>query len=57
MLDYNHNVLLASDVAQFKDRETTLDDELKSGQLDTAYALFNLAQNVASNATNMHFLC
>lgn len=43
-LDYNHNVLLASDVAQFKDRETTLDDELKSGQLDTAYALFNLAQ-------------
>ena len=44
MLDYNHNVLLASDVAQFKDRETTLDDELKSGQLDTAYALFNLAQ-------------
>lgn len=44
MLDYNHNVLLASDVAQFKDRETTLDDELKSGQLDTAYTLFNLAQ-------------
>lgn len=44
MLDYNHNVLLASDVAQFKDRETALDDELKSGQLDTAYALFNLAQ-------------
>ncbi|MDN6087813.1 MAG: carboxy terminal-processing peptidase [Enterobacterales bacterium] len=44
MLDYNHNVLLASDVAQFKDCETALDDELKSGQLDTAYALFNLAQ-------------
>jgi len=44
MLDYNHNVLLASDVAQFNDRETALDDELKSGQLDTAYALFNLAQ-------------
>ncbi|TBL54835.1 carboxy terminal-processing peptidase [Obesumbacterium proteus] len=44
MLDYNHNVLLASDVAQFKDRETALDDELKTGQLDTAYALFNLAQ-------------
>ncbi|MDN6632568.1 MAG: carboxy terminal-processing peptidase, partial [Enterobacterales bacterium] len=44
MLDYNHNVLLASDVAQLKDCETALDDELKSGQLDTAYALFNLAQ-------------
>lgn len=44
MLDYNHNVLLASDVAQFNDRETALDDELKSGQLETAYALFNLAQ-------------
>ncbi len=44
MLDYNHNVLLASDVAQFKDKENHLDDELKSGQLDTAYNLFNLAQ-------------
>ncbi|MBX9496617.1 carboxy terminal-processing peptidase [Yersinia enterocolitica] len=44
MLDYNHNVLLASDVAKFADKKHSLDDELKSGQLDTPYALFNLAQ-------------
>ncbi|WON78798.1 carboxy terminal-processing peptidase [Serratia sp. UGAL515B_01] len=44
MLDYSHNVLLASDVAQFADRRHTLGEELKSGKLDTPYALFNLAQ-------------
>ena len=44
LLDYSHNVLLASDVAQFADKKQSLDDELKSGQLDTPFALFNLAQ-------------
>ncbi|MFC0227139.1 carboxy terminal-processing peptidase [Serratia aquatilis] len=44
MLDYSHNVLLASDVAQFAARRNTLGEELKSGKLDTPYALFNLAQ-------------
>jgi carboxyl-terminal processing protease len=57
MLDYNHNVLLASDVAQFKDRETTLDDELKSGQLDTLMRCSIWLRNVALNDMNMHFLC
>lgn len=44
MLDYSHNVLLASDIAQFADKRHTLGEELKSGKLDTPYALFNLAQ-------------
>ncbi len=44
MLDYNHNVLLASDVAQFTGKRTTLGDELRSGQLAGFYDLYNLAQ-------------
>ncbi|MEH2920352.1 carboxy terminal-processing peptidase [Samsonia erythrinae] len=44
MLDYSHNVLLASDVAQFSGQKARLGDALKSGQLDVPYALYNLAQ-------------
>ncbi|RWR03815.1 carboxy-terminal protease [[Pantoea] beijingensis] len=44
MLDYSHNVLLASDVAQFSDKKTTLGDEFKTGQLPVFYDLYNLAQ-------------
>uniref|UniRef100_UPI0028A03418 PDZ domain-containing protein n=1 Tax=Erwinia citreus TaxID=558 RepID=UPI0028A03418 len=44
LLDYNHNVLLASDVAQYDTKKSTLGDELKSGQLDVFYDLYNLAQ-------------
>ncbi|UIL54077.1 carboxy terminal-processing peptidase [Pantoea agglomerans] len=44
MLDYSHNVLLASDVAQFASRKTTVGDELRSGKLDLFYDLYNLAQ-------------
>lgn len=44
MLDYSHNVLLASDIAHFAAKKTEIGNELKSGQLDTPYALFNLAQ-------------
>ena len=44
MLDYNHNVLLASDVAQFAGKRNQVGEELKTGKLDTFYALFNLAQ-------------
>ncbi|NDJ57982.1 carboxy terminal-processing peptidase [Enterobacteriaceae bacterium 4M9] len=44
LLDYSHNVLLASDVDQFAKKKTTLGDELRSGQLDVFYDLFNLAQ-------------
>ncbi len=44
MLDYSHNVLLASDVAQFANKRNQLGEELKNGKLDTPYALYNLAQ-------------
>ncbi|TKI08209.1 carboxy terminal-processing peptidase [Martelella alba] len=44
MLDYNHNVLLASDIAKFADKKDVLDDELKSGKLDVPFALYNMAQ-------------
>lgn len=51
LLDYSHNVLLASDVEQFA--KTELGDELRSGKLDVFYDLYNLAQNAASNVTSM----
>lgn len=44
MLDYSHNVLLASDVAQFASKKTLVGDELRSGKLDLFYDLYNLAQ-------------
>jgi carboxyl-terminal processing protease len=44
MLDASHNVLMASDIDQFSGKRDTLGEELKSGQLVTPYALFNLAQ-------------
>ncbi|MEN4571621.1 carboxy terminal-processing peptidase [Pantoea agglomerans] len=44
MLDYSHNVLLASDVAQFASKKTTVGDELRSGKLDLFYDIYNLAQ-------------
>ncbi|WP_428943234.1 carboxy terminal-processing peptidase [Pantoea sp. FN060301] len=44
LLDYSHNVLLSSDIARYADKKGTLDAELKSGQLDVFYDLYNLAQ-------------
>ncbi|SFN27381.1 carboxyl-terminal processing protease [Candidatus Pantoea varia] len=44
MLDYSHNVLLASDVAQFASKKSTVGDELRSGKLDLFYDIYNLAQ-------------
>ncbi|MFV9669386.1 carboxy terminal-processing peptidase [Pantoea sp. KXB25] len=44
MLDYSHNVLLASDVAQFASKKGTVGDELRSGKLDLFYDIYNLAQ-------------
>lgn len=44
LLDYSHNVMLASDVEQYAQKKNTLGDELKSGQLDVFYDLYNLAQ-------------
>ncbi|MBM7341069.1 carboxy terminal-processing peptidase [Pantoea coffeiphila] len=44
LLDYSHNVLLASDIAQYADKKTTLGEELKTGQLSVFYDLYNLTQ-------------
>lgn len=44
MLDYNHNVLLASDIAQYSGKAGTVGEELQTGKLDIFYDLFNLSQ-------------
>lgn len=44
LLDYSHNVLLASDVEQFMSRKKQIGDELRTGKLDVFYDLYNLAQ-------------
>lgn len=44
LLDYSHNVLLASDIAQFSAKKGLLGDELRSGKLAVFYELYNLAQ-------------
>lgn len=48
LLDYSHNVLLASDVEQFAKKKTELGDELRSGKLDVFYDLYNLARKIGS---------
>lgn len=44
LIDYSHNVLLASDVADFAAKKGDLGDELRSGELTVFYNLYNLAQ-------------
>ena len=44
LLDYSHNVLLASDVAEFASKKNQLGDELRTGKLTVFYDLYNLAQ-------------
>jgi carboxyl-terminal processing protease len=44
LLDYSHNVLLASDIEQFVSRKKQIGDELRTGKLDVFYDLYNLAQ-------------
>ncbi|PTQ99876.1 S41A family C-terminal processing peptidase-1 [Mucilaginibacter yixingensis] len=43
-LDENHNYLLASDVKDFEKYRTVLDDDLKSGNLNDAFYIFNVYQ-------------
>ncbi|CAQ83946.1 MULTISPECIES: carboxy terminal-processing peptidase [Photorhabdus] len=44
ILDYSHNILLASDVAEYADKKKLLGQELESGNLEIPYDLFNLLQ-------------
>jgi carboxyl-terminal processing protease len=43
-LDENHNYLLASDIADFTKYKTVLDDDLKEGNLNDAFYIFNVYQ-------------
>lgn len=43
-LDENHNYLLASDIADFEKYKTVLDDDLKEGNLNDAFYIFNVYQ-------------
>lgn len=43
-LDENHSYFLASDVASFDKYKTALDDDLKSGNLNDAFYIFNVFQ-------------
>ncbi|MDR6941782.1 carboxy terminal-processing peptidase [Mucilaginibacter pocheonensis] len=43
-LDENHSYFLASDVASFDKYKTVLDDDLKSGNLNDAFYIFNVFQ-------------
>lgn len=44
MIDYNHNILLASDIDQFKSTRAQLGALLTNGKLDELFNLFNLSQ-------------
>ena len=41
-LDESHNYLLASDVADFKKYKDVLDDDVKSGNLNDVFYIFNV---------------
>ncbi|TWR30548.1 tail-specific protease [Mucilaginibacter pallidiroseus] len=43
-LDENHSYLLATDVADFNQYKTTLDDDIKAGNLNNAFYIFNVFQ-------------
>jgi len=43
-IDGNHNYLLASDVKEFEQYKTVLDDDIKAGNLNNAFYIFNVFQ-------------
>jgi carboxyl-terminal processing protease len=43
-LDENHNYLLASDVKEFEQYRTVLDDDIKNGNLNNIFYIFNVFQ-------------
>src|SRR6185437_5013081 len=44
LLDESHNYLLASDIADFNKYKTALDDDVKSGNLNDVFYIFNVYQ-------------
>jgi carboxyl-terminal processing protease len=51
-LDENRNYLLASDVADFEKYKTTLDDDIKNGNLNNVFYIFNVFQKRQLERTN-----
>ncbi|MBB5397243.1 carboxy terminal-processing peptidase [Mucilaginibacter sp. AK015] len=43
-LDENHNYLLASDIKEFEQFKTTMDDDIKAGNLANVFYIFNVFQ-------------
>lgn len=53
LLDYSHNVLLASDIVQFSAHKNQIGDELRTGKLDVFMTYIISDKNVGSNVINM----
>lgn len=51
-LDENRNYLLASDIADFEKYKTTLDDDIKNGNLNNVFYIFNVFQKRQLERTN-----
>ncbi len=51
-LDENKNYLLASDIADFEKYKTTLDDDIKNGNLNNVFYIFNVFQKRQLERTN-----
>jgi len=52
LLDYNKSYFLASDVQRFQRFEYQLDDDLKTGNLDPAYYIFNIFRERVTQRVN-----
>ncbi len=52
LLDYSHNVLLASDVEQFAKKKTVLGDELRTGKLDVFTIFITRRKSAGLNVTS-----
>ncbi|RZA03422.1 MAG: tail-specific protease [Sphingobacteriaceae bacterium] len=51
-IDENRNYLLASDIADFEKYKTTLDDDIKNGNLNNVFYIFNVFQKRQLERTN-----
>ncbi len=57
MLDYSRNIFTQADMDSFKAWSLQLDDQLKAGDNQIAYDLYNLSMENVLSAFNTHFLC
>ena len=50
-LDYDHSYFLATDIAEFRQQATFLDDQIKEGKADFAHEVFNRFKERVDNRT------